>query len=100
MHIYGNGVHGNGLKDRNGTPFGTWQDRFIDWFRDLGFLGKPGVETKAARDVAERAAQPSRPEASRSACPSPSRYCSRRTYLVASIEFVNSIFSASQISRL
>jgi len=52
MHIYGNGVHAGGLKDRNGTPFGTWQDRFIDWFRDLGFLGKPGVETKAARDVA------------------------------------------------
>jgi hypothetical protein len=21
------------------------QLRFIDWFRDLGFLGKPGVET-------------------------------------------------------
>ena len=52
MHIYGNGVHGNGLKDRGDTPFGTWQSRFIDWFRDLGFLGKPGVETKAARDVA------------------------------------------------
>ena len=22
-------------------PFGTWRYRFIDWFRDLGFLGKP-----------------------------------------------------------
>jgi len=54
MHIYGNGVHGNGLKDRNGTPFGTWQDRFIDWFRDLGFLAKPGAETKAAKDLEER----------------------------------------------
>ena len=42
MHIYGNGVHGNGLKARDGAPFGTWQDRFIDWFRDLGFLGKAG----------------------------------------------------------
>ena len=60
MHIYGNGVHGNGLKDRNGTPFGTWQDRFIDWFRDLGFLGKPGVETKAAKDVAAHVAAPER----------------------------------------
>jgi endo-1,4-beta-xylanase len=58
MHIYGNGTHGNGLKDRNGTPFGTWPDRFIDWFRDLGFLGKPGVETKAARDVAAYVASP------------------------------------------
>ena len=63
MHIYGNGRHpgdplpdgsrmSGGLTDRNDTPFGTWQVRFIDWFRDLGFLGKPGVETKAARDVA------------------------------------------------
>lgn len=63
MHIYGNGRHpgdplpdgthmSGGLADRNNTPFGTWQYRFIDWFRDLGFLGKPGVETKAAKDEA------------------------------------------------
>lgn len=52
MHIYGNGGHGGGMTDRHGTPFGTWQDRFIDWFRDLGFLGKSGVETKAAKDIA------------------------------------------------
>lgn len=69
MHIYGNGRHpgdplpegGNmtgGLTDRNGIPFGTWQYRFIDWFRDLGFMQKPGVETKAARDVARRVANP------------------------------------------
>lgn len=57
MHIYGDGVHANGLKDRNDTPFGTWQFRFIDWFRDLGFLGKSGVETKAAKDVAARVAR-------------------------------------------
>jgi endo-1,4-beta-xylanase len=49
-----------GLADRNGIPFGKWQDRFIDWFRDLGFLQKPGVETKAARDIAAFAAQPQR----------------------------------------
>ncbi|HEY3912925.1 MAG TPA: alpha/beta hydrolase [Verrucomicrobiae bacterium] len=63
MHIYGRGRHpggdlGNGahmtggLTDRNGTPYGTWQYRFIDWFRDLGFLQKPGIETQAAKDVA------------------------------------------------
>lgn len=70
MHVYGNGRHPGdplpdgsrmtgGLSDRNGIPLGTWQYRFIDWFRDLGFLQKPGVETKAAKDVAtfvERAA--------------------------------------------
>jgi endo-1,4-beta-xylanase len=71
MHIYGNGRHpgdplsdgsrmSGGLTDRNGTPYGTWQNRFIDWFRDLGFLQKPGVETRAARDSAGFAKQPPR----------------------------------------
>ncbi len=61
MHIYGNGRHpgdvlpggrhmSGGLTDRNNTPFGTWQFRFIDWFRDLGYLAEPGSETKAAKD--------------------------------------------------
>jgi acetyl esterase/lipase len=51
MHIYGRGRHpgdplpdgshmSGGLTDRNDTPFGTWQFRFIEWFRDLGFLQK------------------------------------------------------------
>ncbi len=73
MHLYGNGRHPGdplsngarmtgGLTDRNNTPFGTWQLRFIDWFRDLGFLGKSGVETKAARDVATFVAEPPRPQ--------------------------------------
>jgi acetyl esterase/lipase len=64
MHIYGNGRHpgdpledgskmSGGLSDRHGIPFGTWQIRFIDWFRDLGFLQKPNLETKAAKDVAK-----------------------------------------------
>jgi acetyl esterase/lipase len=67
MHIYGSGAHpgqplpegGNmtaGLADRSGMPFGTWQFRFIDWLRDLGFMQKPATETKAARDAARRAA--------------------------------------------
>jgi endo-1,4-beta-xylanase len=69
MHLYGNGRHpgdtlpdgsrqSGGLTDRNDIPLGTWQARFIDWFRDLGFLQKPGVETKAARDSAGFAAAP------------------------------------------
>lgn len=63
MHIYGNGRHPGdqmpdgsrmaaGLADRNGIPFGKWQDRFMEWFRDCGFLQKPGLETRAARDCA------------------------------------------------
>ncbi|HEY4363166.1 MAG TPA: alpha/beta hydrolase [Bryobacteraceae bacterium] len=73
MHIYGNGRHpgdalpdgskmSGGLTDRNDTPFGTWQNRFIDWFRDLGFLGKPGVETKAAKDSAAFVSKPAPPQ--------------------------------------
>jgi endo-1,4-beta-xylanase len=72
LHVYGNGRHPGdslpeggrmtgGLTDRNHIPMGTWQYRFIDWFRDLGFLQKPGVETKAARDVAAFASQPAAP---------------------------------------
>ena len=71
MHIYGNGRHPGdalsdgsrmsaGLTDRNGIPFGTWQYRFIEWFRDLGFLQKPGVETKAAKDSAAFVKPPAR----------------------------------------
>ena len=57
MHIYGNGFHPGsgstgGITDRLGTPMGKWQDRCIDWLRDLGFLQKPGLETKATRDTA------------------------------------------------
>jgi hypothetical protein len=51
MHIYGNGVHGGGLSARGDIPFGTWTDRYVDWFKDLGFLGKPGKPTKAAADI-------------------------------------------------
>ena len=51
MHIYGNGGHGGGLTARGGIPFGTWTDRYIEWFKDLGFLEKPGKPTKAAADV-------------------------------------------------
>jgi acetyl esterase/lipase len=71
MHMYGNGRHPGdplgdgsrmtgGLTDRNNIPFGTWQHRYIDWFRDLGFLQKPGVETKAAKDIASYMSQPPR----------------------------------------
>jgi len=69
MHIYGNGRHpgdplpdgsrmSGGLTDRGNIPYGSWQYRFIDWFRDLGFLQKPGIETKAAKDVAAYLNQP------------------------------------------
>ncbi len=64
MHIYARGHHPGdkvrpdeppstgGLSDRGFISFATWPLRFIDWFRELGFLDKPGVETQAARDVA------------------------------------------------
>ena len=81
MHIYGNGRHpgdplpdgsrmSGGLTHRNGIPFGTWQDRYMDWFRDLGFLQKPGVETKAAKDIVAFGNQPQRGSGRRGGVPS------------------------------
>ncbi len=58
MHIYARGHHGMGLSWRDGTAMGAWPLRFADWFKDLGFLGKPGEETQAAKDVAAFAAAP------------------------------------------
>jgi endo-1,4-beta-xylanase len=58
MHIYGNGGHGGGLTARGGIPFGTWTTRYVDWFKDLGFLEKPGKPTKAAADVEAYAKKP------------------------------------------
>lgn len=52
MHIYGRGGHGVKRTGPDLIPYSTWFDRFTDWFRDLGFLGAPGVPTKAAADVA------------------------------------------------
>ena len=76
LHLYGNGRHpgdplpdgsrsSGGLTDRNNIPLGTWQYRFIDWARDLGFLQKPGIETRAAKDVAAYVAKPPRPSGQR-----------------------------------
>jgi endo-1,4-beta-xylanase len=64
MHIYARGHHPGdkvgadeppstaGVTDRGFIAYGTWPDRFIDWFRDLGFLSNRGSETQAAKDVA------------------------------------------------
>src|SRR5690606_28103221 len=64
MHIYARGVHPGDrgkegqapatarITSRNGAGFGTWQDRYLDWLDDLGFMNKPGEVTRAARDVA------------------------------------------------
>jgi len=71
LHIYGAGAHpgstdsegvrwDGGLSSRKGHPYGTWSDRMMDWLKDLGFLSPPGAETKAAKDVAIRVANPPR----------------------------------------
>jgi endo-1,4-beta-xylanase len=64
MHIYARGHHPGdrvgpdeppstgGLTNRGFIAYGSWPERYIEWLRDLGFLGKPGVETIAAKDVA------------------------------------------------
>jgi endo-1,4-beta-xylanase len=58
MHIYARGTHGAGLQYRDFTGEGTWQDRFVQWMRDLGFFNRSGVETLAAQDVAAFVKQP------------------------------------------
>ena len=42
LHIYSHGGHGNGIKPRNGIPFGTWPARFMDWATDSGLM-KPAA---------------------------------------------------------
>jgi endo-1,4-beta-xylanase len=42
LHVYGHGGHGNGIKPRNGIPFGTWPNRFVEWITDLGLM-KPAA---------------------------------------------------------
>jgi endo-1,4-beta-xylanase len=78
MHIYARGHHPGdkvgpdeppstgGLTNRGFIAYGTWPARFIDWFRDLGFMNPPGVETQAARDVAANLNRP-QPEPSQGA---------------------------------
>lgn len=64
MHIYARGVHPGdrdkpeqapataGISERDGVAFGKWQDSYLHWLSDLGFLQKPSLETLAARDIA------------------------------------------------
>jgi acetyl esterase/lipase len=41
LHIYSHGGHGGSIGARRGIPFGTWQDRFVDWAADLKLMNKP-----------------------------------------------------------
>jgi endo-1,4-beta-xylanase len=41
MHIYGTGGHGGSITPRKGIPFGTWQQRFLDWAIDLQLMPAP-----------------------------------------------------------
>lgn len=53
MHIYGRGGHPIKRSTApDAIPSGKWFERFVEWYTDLGFLGKPGEETKAAKEVA------------------------------------------------
>lgn len=64
MHIYARGHHPGdkvppgeppstgGMTDRGFIAYGEWPQRFLDWFRDLGFFSPAGTETQAAKDVA------------------------------------------------
>ena len=47
-----------GLTVRSGILFGNWQHRFVDWLLDFGLMQKPGVETKAVKDIQIFVSQP------------------------------------------
>ena len=63
IHIYARGHHPgdkvgpgeppptSGLSDMGFIAMGTWSARYLDWLRDLGFLGARGTQTQAARDA-------------------------------------------------
>jgi acetyl esterase/lipase len=48
LHIYGHGGHANGIKPRNGIPFGTWHLRFVEWATDLGMMKRSTDAAKSA----------------------------------------------------
>ncbi|HEY8993439.1 MAG TPA: alpha/beta hydrolase [Lacunisphaera sp.] len=86
LHIYARGRHpgdksgpdepppSGGISNYGGAAFGTWSARFLDWLRDLGFLNAPGVETRAANDVAASLdRQPYKPKAPPPTAPSPAK---------------------------
>jgi hypothetical protein len=58
MHIYARGGHGSPSRGPEEIPYASWSDRFDTWLGDLGFLGKPGEITRAAKDSAVFAAKP------------------------------------------
>jgi endo-1,4-beta-xylanase len=81
IHIYARGHHPGqsvgpgeppstaGVTDRGFIAYGSWPDRFLEWFRDLGFLDRPGVETQAAIDVAANLHRARHPAAAGAASP-------------------------------
>ncbi|HEY3757487.1 MAG TPA: alpha/beta hydrolase fold domain-containing protein [Opitutaceae bacterium] len=64
MHIYARGHHPGqttpadeppstgGFTDRGFIAYGEWPQRFIEWYRDLGYFTPAGTETQADKDVA------------------------------------------------
>jgi acetyl esterase/lipase len=48
LHIYAHGGHGGGIRPRNGIPFGTWPQRFVEWATDLGMM-KPTASARAQK---------------------------------------------------
>jgi len=40
LHIYSHGGHGGAINPRGGIPFGTWDQRFVDWARAVKMMPK------------------------------------------------------------
>jgi endo-1,4-beta-xylanase len=54
LHIYGHGGHGGGIRPRNGIPFGTWHQRFVEWITDLGMMKPAGGPSASAAPTNSR----------------------------------------------
>jgi acetyl esterase/lipase len=44
LHIYAHGGHGGSILPRNGIPFGTWPNRFVEWASDADFFRRSDRE--------------------------------------------------------
>ncbi len=50
LHVYQNGGHGYGTRDREGSVIGTWKDRAADWLRLRGLASVVGGVLKMVPD--------------------------------------------------
>jgi acetyl esterase/lipase len=53
LHIYQNGGHGYGVRERDGSVIGSWKDRAADWLRVRGLASADSEPLRMVPDVKE-----------------------------------------------